>query len=230
MTFSVIVGLYQHKKFLPKLIEALEGQMWNDFEVIFCDDGSTDGTKEWFEGKKFKFKHKYLWHKNKGMRLAKSINRGMEAAKGDNFVLIMGDSYPELNYLFVLANYAKPDYLACGVRVQIDDDRAVDIDWRLKRQKIPQDDVIILNEPYNVLTGNGLMFSRKIYEEVGGWNEKIKGYGGDDNEFIARVYYAGYICWSIASAILYHRWHKAQPAVNNDMVDKLLKKYYENPR
>jgi len=201
--------------------------MWRDFEVIFCDDGSTDGTKEWFNYKKFKFPHKYLWQKNKGMRLAKSLNRGFKEAKGKHFVVIMGDSFPDTDYLMNMSYYLHQDYILCGVRVQIDGGKGVDVDWRLKKKVIPQADLIVLNDPYNVFTGNGLCFSRRIYEDIGGWNEKIKGYGGDDTEFIARAYYKGYICWSLVSATLYHYWHKAKIAnpENIKLIDNLIKQY-----
>jgi glycosyltransferase involved in cell wall biosynthesis len=224
-TFTVVVGLYNHLEYLPKLIESLENQMWKDFEVIFCDDGSTDGTKEWLGNKIFTFEHKYFWHKNRGMRLAKSINRGFKAGKGRHFAVIMGDSFIEYNWLMNMAMYRNQNFILCGIRVQVDNGRAVDIDWRLKKGVIPNDDRMLLKDPYNYLTGNGLVFSRKIYEDIGGWDEKIKGYGGDDAEFVARAYYKGYPCWSIASAVLYHHWHKGQESVNNDYVNKKLIEY-----
>lgn len=225
MTFSLIIGLYNHKEYLPQLIESLERQMWRDFEVIFCDDGSTDGTKEWFTGKEFKFKHQYLYWKNKG--LSKSINRGFKIANGKHFVVIMGDSFPDSDYLMQMSYYLHQDFLVCGVRVQVDGGKAVDVDWRLKHAIIPQDNLIILNEPYNCLTGNGLMFSKRIYNEIGGWDENIRGYGGDDTEFIARAYYKGFVCWSIVSATLYHHWHKGNESniKNIEYVEKLILKY-----
>jgi len=227
MTYSVIIGLYNHKQYLPKLIESLEGQMWRDFEVIFCDDGSTDGTKEWFKGKEFKFSHQYLWHKNKGMRLAKSINRGFKLAKGKHFIVIMGDSFLDTDYLMQMSYFLHQDYIVCGVRVQIDGTRAVDVDWRLKEGLIPQDNMVLLNDPFNAMTGNGLMFSRRIYEDIGGWDERIRDYGGDDNEFIARAYYKGYICWSVPSATLFHHWHQARDSKpkNSELIKKIIRQY-----
>lgn len=64
--FSLIVGLYNHKKYLRKLIESLENQTYKNFEVIFVDDGSNDGTKEYFGLKpifKFDYQYKRLWFK-----------------------------------------------------------------------------------------------------------------------------------------------------------------------
>ena len=41
---SVIVPVYNGEKLLPKCMEYLLGQTWQDFEIILVDDGSRDGT------------------------------------------------------------------------------------------------------------------------------------------------------------------------------------------
>ena len=227
--FSLIVGLYNHKKYLRKLIESLENQTYKNFEVIFVDDGSNDGTKEYFGLKpifKFDYQYKRLWFK-KGMRLAKNINQGIKVAKSEYCVFIMGDSFPEKNYLEVFNVYADKNNLLCGVRIQIDNNKAVDIDWRLKKKVIPEKDAIIINQPYNCFTGNGLVIPTLALKKYGGWDERFKKYGGDDNELVARMYYKGYVCWSLPQAILYHHWHKPQEdeAKNKKLLNKILWKY-----
>ena len=218
-TFSVIIGIYNHLEYLPKLVESLEKQTWKDFEVIFCDDGSNDGTEEWFKGRQFVFPHKYIRQKNRGMRLSRNLNNGMKVAEGKYFVLIMGDSFPETDYLFQMASFKGKHNLVCGVRVQVDKTensiKAVDVDWRLKKGNIPNGNYIIIDNPHNAFTGNGLMFPRELYEKYGGWDEEIEGYGGDDCLFVAKAYFNGYICWSVATAVLYHYWHKNQAQGNN---------------
>lgn len=231
--FSVIVGMYNHLKYLPKLIESLENQTFKDFEVIFCDDVSNDGTKEFFENKIFGFDWKYkCLKKKKGMRLAKNINQGIKEATGEYCVFIMSDSFPELNYLESLAEYATDDRILCGVRIQVEGNRIVDIEWRIEKGKIPKVVALLTFQPYLAITGNGLVIPTEALRIYGGWNEKIEGYGGDDNELVARLFYKGYLVWSIPHAILYHNYHKstADNEKNNSIITKLINQYAGIPK
>ncbi|WP_083465636.1 glycosyltransferase [Thalassobacillus sp. C254] len=53
---SVIMGLYNCEDQLPACIESLLNQTFNDWELILCDDGSTDST--FLVAKKYADKYK----------------------------------------------------------------------------------------------------------------------------------------------------------------------------
>lgn len=225
--YSIITAVYNHKHYMLQMGEALENQTEKDFEWIIADDGSTDGTKQFFENLDTKLNFKYVRQSNRGMRLAKVINKGIKQAQGQYCVFIMGDSFPELNYLETLNDYVNEDYILCGIRNQIDEGRAVDVDWRIKKGLIPQDARVLIDTPYNKITGNGLVIPTSALRKHGGWDKNIKGYGGDDNELAARLYYKGYIFWSLPNAIIYHHWHKAKYCAKNNLkyINKLILKY-----
>jgi len=44
--FSVIITTYNRKELLPKAIESVLNQTFNDFELLVIDNGSTDGTPD----------------------------------------------------------------------------------------------------------------------------------------------------------------------------------------
>jgi GT2 family glycosyltransferase len=233
MRFSIITSIYNQKHLMPKYIEAFENQTFKDFEVHFCDDGSTDGLKEWLEENPPKFPWHY--HRNrpvpkmfKKMKLTKVVNRGIKHASGEYCVFIMGDSFPELNYLEVLDNEVDEDSIICGIRIQIDNNKGVDMDWRLKKHKILDIKILLPDKPWGDITGNGLTIPTRAFRECGGWNEKIMGYGGDDNEIVARLYFNGYLVWSVPYLIIYHNWHKqvGENTKKSEMVKKLIKSYY----
>lgn len=231
--FTIVVGMYNNLKNLPRLIESLENQTFKDFEVIFCDDVSDDGTKEFFENKMFAFPWRYRrLNKKKGMRLAKNINQGVREAIGEYCVFIMADSFPELNYLENLAEYAVNDNILCGIRIQIEGNRVVDMEWRMEKGRIPKTVALLPTQPYNAITGNGLVVPTDAMRKYGGWNEKVKGYGGDDNELVARLYYKGYLVWSIPHAVLYHNYHvsTADNMKNHKIINKLVNKYAGTPK
>lgn len=238
--FSIIIGHHNQWEHLPRLAEALNMQNFRDFEVHICDDGSDFDETKYNSNKDaliFEFRQKLhpLIRKHthihtqpyKGMRLSKNLNQGISKAKGEYCVFIMGDSFPEYDYLAVLAEWSKEGRILCGVRYHIAEGKGVDVDWRLKKQHIPPISVLLPSKPYDMITGNGMAVPTKAMREHGMWNEKIKGYGGDDNELIARLYYKGYTVWSIIEAKLFHHWHKpvGDNPLNINIVGDLIKKY-----
>ena len=46
MEISVIIPVYNKKRYLPKLMSSLQAQTFQDYECLIVDDGSTDGSAE----------------------------------------------------------------------------------------------------------------------------------------------------------------------------------------
>ena len=44
--FSILVPVYNVRKYLDECVESLIGQSIPDYEVVLVDDGSTDGSGE----------------------------------------------------------------------------------------------------------------------------------------------------------------------------------------
>lgn len=220
MRFSVIIGTYNHASYMPQLVDSLNNQTFKDFEVLFCDDGSTDGTVEVIESLPITFEHRIFTQENKGMRLAKSLNNGIKKAKGEHCVFIMGDSFPEMNYLELLDDWCGDDNIICGVRVHIEEKKIVEMDFRIRKALIPKEPVLLPVKPWELMTGNGLTIPREAMALHGLWDEDVSGYGGEDQEIIGRLYYKGYLCWSVPQLLLYHHYHlnKSSSDKNREIV------------
>lgn len=46
---SVVLYVHNARPYLPEMLASIEAQVFRDFEVVFVDDGSTDGTREALE-------------------------------------------------------------------------------------------------------------------------------------------------------------------------------------
>lgn len=231
--FSIIVGVYNHRETLPLLVDSLFKQSIKDFEVHFCDDGSDDGTREFLEDLcSQKLDWYYHRQEHKGMRLAKNINQGINASVGEYCVFIMGDSFMEEDYLETLSGWVQPHRIICGIRIQLDkikgELKGVDMDWRIKKILIPEVPVVSIASPWRTFTGNGMTIPREAFKQYGNWWESVEGYGGEDNEIVARLFHKGYVPWSIPDLRVYHHWHKAQITAsgNKSKVANKIIEYY----
>ena len=104
---SIIIPVYNGEKFIPRMIECLKGQDFEQFEVIFVNDGSKDQTKDVLEkqnGSDLPFIYKVFHQENAGVSAAR--NKGLENAQGKYVCFIDVDDIIASDYLTVLYNAA----------------------------------------------------------------------------------------------------------------------------
>lgn len=211
--YSIIIATYNQLELLKVCLESLKSQTLRDFDVHVCDDGSSDGTKEFMES--LGSSYHYYRQENRG-NFGANLNQAIGKAQGEYYVFIAADSFPEEDYLQVLDGFADPNRVVCGIRIQIAEIggkmQGVDIDWRVKKMMIPEVAAPVSFQPWNALTGNGLIVPAEAFKRYGKFVELGRGYGGEDTELICRLFYKGYICWSVPQMRLYHHWHKSRDA------------------
>lgn len=106
---SVLMPAYNAEKYIAEAIESILNQTFNDFEFIIVDDASTDQTQKIIERYKKKDK-RIIYIKNKlNQGVCKSLNIGIERAKGRYVVRMDADdwSFPnrlKLQYDFMEKN------------------------------------------------------------------------------------------------------------------------------
>ena len=82
--FSLIIPMYNEEKILPDTIETLHAYMesaFDDYEIVFADDGSTDRSRKIVEECGHERIRVVGYEKNRGKGCA--VRCGMLAAKGD---------------------------------------------------------------------------------------------------------------------------------------------------
>lgn len=78
---SVIMPVYNGAKYIDEAIESILHQTFSAFEFIIIDDGSTDDTVQHI--KRFNDPRILLLKNEYNMGITRSLNRGLEAAKGE---------------------------------------------------------------------------------------------------------------------------------------------------
>lgn len=92
MKISVIMGIYNCDKFLDDAIKCVFNQTYSDWELIMCDDGSSDQTYEIAKKYEYAFPHKVKVLKNKTNKgLNYTLNKCLKEAKGEYIARMDGD-------------------------------------------------------------------------------------------------------------------------------------------
>lgn len=100
---SVIVPAYNIVDYLPRCLDSILSQTYNNLEVIVISDGSTDGTNEVIE--KYAKKDNRIvpiFKENSGV--SDTRNMGLDVAKGDYIGFVDGDDYIEPDMYETLLN------------------------------------------------------------------------------------------------------------------------------
>ena len=152
MIFSVVIPVYNVKDYLPKCIDSVLAQDFDDYELVLVDDGSTDGESGAICDR-YAAAHPErirVIHKPNG-GLGDARNVGLEAAAGEYLVFIDSDDYIGAGMLRTLAGAI--DRFHCDV---IDFGFAVDTDGTITKRLVddlPHDRTFTLAElPQLLLT------------------------------------------------------------------------------
>lgn len=111
---SVIMPVYQCKRYLRQAINSVLKQTYSNYELILVDDGSNDGSSQICDEYVKQYEKVYCIHKaNKGV--SHSRNSGMQMAQGELIIFVDSDDYIAAN-LFeeavrVFSDYSTDMYL-----------------------------------------------------------------------------------------------------------------------
>jgi glycosyltransferase involved in cell wall biosynthesis len=188
---TVIIPNYNHAQFLDQRVRSVLDQTYQDFEIIFLDDASTDGSNEIFK--------KYLEHPRVRKTLRNQVNtgipfkqwnRGVSEAKGEYVWIAESDDYADVMLLETLVSLLdnNPNVgVAYCQSLAVDENNNIlfslknwtdDIDenhWKKDFVTEGKDEC----ERYVVLkctipNASAVVFRRSVYEGVGGADESFR--------------------------------------------------------
>ena len=95
---SVVVPVYNVKEYLPKCLESLAMQDYENLQIVLVDDGSTDGCGEMCDNfAKGHINSEVIHQKNQGLSAAR--NCGTKASKGEYIAYIDSDDWVSPDYI-----------------------------------------------------------------------------------------------------------------------------------
>lgn len=104
---SVIVPVYNEEKRLNKCIQSILQQVYQDFEIVIVNDGSTDRSTEIINDYISNYVEKIVSFNKVNGGLASARNCGMSIARGKYITFLDADDYIDKNYLLMLISTAE---------------------------------------------------------------------------------------------------------------------------
>ncbi|MCM1101302.1 MAG: glycosyltransferase [Clostridium sp.] len=89
---SVIVPVYNIMEYLPRCVESVRAQTYENLEILLVDDGSTDGTGELCDRLAAEDERIRVYHKENGGS-SSARNLGLEKASGEYIGFVDSDDY-----------------------------------------------------------------------------------------------------------------------------------------
>lgn len=186
---SVIVIFLNEERFLEEAIESVFAQTFSDWELLLCDDGSTDGSVDIARSyaERFPEKVRYLEHEGRANRgMSATRNLGLRHARGELIAWLDGDDVwtPEKLERQVRIIEAFPEAAMVYGRLH------VWYGWTGKETDARRDFIQDLGGSANTLiqppellkrfllddlhTPSGVLVRRSVLEEVGGYEESFR--------------------------------------------------------
>lgn len=114
---SVVVPIYNVEKYLPRCIESLLNQTFDDYEILLVNDGSPDNCQAIIEDYSARFPDKIVALLKPNGGLSDARNYGLKYAKGEYVSFIDSDDYVDKTFLEKMYNKAvdtHSDIVVCG--------------------------------------------------------------------------------------------------------------------
>lgn len=188
---SIIMGIYNCTDTLPEAIDSILNQTYTNWQLIMCDDCSTDNTYDVAKSYQEKYPDKIIVIKNDiNRRLAYSLNHCLKYADGEYIARMDGDdmSSPERFEKQISFLENNPEYDIVGTAMQrfSGNDKMADIVYSIDN---PDYYTLKKKPPFHHAT---IMARRKVYDTLNGYTISERTNRAEDYDLWFRFYHAGF--------------------------------------
>ena len=219
MQFSFIVPLYNCLSLTQAMLASLQATLppGVSHEIIFVDDGSTDGTRGWLEGLPPPCRAILNEH---NLGFAATCNRGADAASGEFLVLLNNDLVLLPGWLQpMLAGFEHDRTLGVVGNLQVRVDNG-DLDHaglmvtpagKIAHVRIPPRGSGVVEVPG--VTAACLMIRRAVFQSAGCFDAEFRN-GGEDVDLCFRLRARGLKCGVATASVVRHHVSAARGPTN----------------
>ena len=219
---SVCISTCNRIELLKFAVESVLAQSYSDWELIVCDDGSTDGTSDYMSQIENDQIH-YIRHP-KNIGKSNNMRSGFEAARGEYFVKFDDDDILLANFLKatvpMLDKYSNIDFVG-GDHWIIDINNNRDEEWsdrcstkfgRTKLQEGIVDDLlkaVFIDQSFYI---GATLFRSCVLKEINYMRENLQ--SCEDNDLFVRLALANKVAYYLPQRLMEYRFHSEQKQRN----------------
>lgn len=213
---GVVVCHYRQPAQLARTVAALQCQTLPPVSVVVADDGSPEPPDP--AALAGPVPVRVVTQDDRGFRAAAARNRGAARADGEILVFLDADTVPGPGFLDAITARiaACPDVLAVGRRRHADlsgtapgDDPAAapqlpDPDWLADGYRRTRDLLDASGTDWQLVISAVLALHRGLFDDLGGFDERYVGYGGEDWDLAYRAWNNGALLVHEPAAVAWH--------------------------
>jgi alpha-1,3-rhamnosyltransferase len=195
---------YNHSAYIERAIRSVLDQTYAAVELIVVDDGSSDGSVDLLHS--FRKRHDFTLICQPNAGVCRALNRGVrEAARGKYIALLASDDFwhPEKLRLQVEALAMNPESEFCFSQACEFENEEITDSGRVFPKSCLSGDVLRKVFLRQHVPAGTMLFSRNLYNEIGGFDESLK---EEDWDFVIRSA-AATVFSAVNKPLLYYRAH-----------------------
>lgn len=214
---SVVIPYYNDINSLREVIRGIEADGFEgELEIIIADDGSTTAPSMTSH-----LPITVVRQEDQGFRAATARNLGARAASHEALVFLDGDTVPRPGFLHAVSRWVAADQRSVVVGTRLQD--GVEPQW-LQDGWFKTDDLRLADETsWRFIISSALATSRTLFNQVGGFDDTMIGYGGEDWELGWRLWNAGAIFVHEPEAVADHlepEWSQREGSEDEKLAEK----------
>jgi len=219
---SVCIPTFNRISLLPCAIASVLNQSEQDFELIVCDDGSSDGTPE-FMSEYTDPRIKYIRH-SQNIGKSNNMRSGFDAASGEYFIKFDDDDRLTPDFLASTAaildqdssiDFVGTDHWIIDINNIKDDAKTEENSHRWGRKNLPAGivdnllEVVFVHQSFQI---GATLFRRKTLQELGFMLPNLQ--NCEDNDLFVRLALAGKKGYYLPELLMEYRLHAEQQGID----------------
>jgi GT2 family glycosyltransferase len=201
---SVILPSHNGARTIGGQLEALARQQWSgEWELVFVDNRSTDGTRALVEGYRDRLPSLSVISAGEKSGISYALNRGVEAARGTSVVICNDDDEVAPGWLAAMGDALREHEVVAGSLEQ----ERLNQDWMIGVRGRPQSDGLPewgLLPYFPFAFGATIGVRRSLHDAIGGFDEDLA-LAAEDMDYCWRLQLAGAEIRFVPEAVTHYR-------------------------
>jgi len=217
---SIIIPIRNQKDSLLQALNSLKRQIKNRrvFEIVICDDCSTDGAGEAIKKLRYPIFLKYI-RNDPPLGRAANRNLGFQKSSGKELIFLDGDMVPANNYIEIILGKVESNIVRLGTSHHPKNMKFGRLEKYLYSRGLSSDKVKGRFLPSRLFTSNNFYINRENFQQMNGFDTGFQGWGGEDIDFGMRLEKLDIKIEKIPEAITYHYHERTIKSLTVDYYD-----------